>query len=164
MNLSELIKLHTSRIALIPDPFSGDAEQLKAVLAENAEAAREIWSAFQSAEPNDISSDNLTYCVNLAANCCRIFICATQSTGYETIRPIYITIEKRDVCASLYDCCTALLKERNRMYIPPVIERYAPDRSRLKILIGRYVDARSAHAVKAQADSKQFNHLFGSRG
>ncbi len=173
MDLDSFIRKHTYDI---PEPFSGDATRLMELLENQMNGIRTILSHLQAngsthdtsgtdlLMPQDLTVSQLTFCVQLSANCCRLRICSTGRADYELIEPVYIPEEDRNTCAQLYDICTEELKRRNRMYMPDPIERSAPDRNRLLLLMRQYINRQSDKAAEEQLKGKQFNRLFGSRG
>lgn len=160
----------------IPESFGGDATRLRELLRNQLTMIRTILSHLQAngsshdtscpdkLMPQDLTVSQLTFCVQLSANCCRLHICSTGRAGYELIEPVYIPEEDRNTCTQLYDICTEELKQRNRMYMPDPIERSAPDRNRLLLLMRQYISGQSDKAAAEQLKGKQFNRLFGSRG
>lgn len=106
----------------------------------------------------------LKLAASACTDCCRTRIAVCRRAGAESAYPAPASGEEREFCVSVYDKCTALLKEMDRMYLPDPIERDAPDRQKLSWLMKQALADSNTARIKAQQDGKQFNRLFGSRG
>lgn len=106
----------------------------------------------------------LKLAASVCSDCCRTRVAVLRKTGAESVFPVPASDEERAFCVSVYDRCTALLKERERMYLPDPIERVAPDRQKLSWFMKQSLSDSNIARMKAQQDGKQFNRLFGSRG
>lgn len=121
-------------------------------------------SLLKGMEPEGSGAAMLKLAVSACADCCLTRIAISRNTGSESAYPVPASEEERSFCVSVYDRCTALLRETERMYLPEPIERSAPDRQKLSWLMNRSLSDSNTARIKAQQDGKQFNRLFGSRG
>lgn len=115
--------------------------------------------------PND--ADFLPLCklgVSIACQICETRIAEEKGNGFHITRPDAAPDDQRAEAVRSYDLFLAHIKERNRLYIPDIIERTAPDDAK-KIALQRRHDLQNrSMAERTQADNKALNRLFGSRG
>ena len=70
----------------------------------------------------------------------------------------------RQYCLSSYDTLKNIISGLDRMFIPPSIERNAPDARALVDLQRAYDGARQKEEKDKEINNKSFNRLFGGRG
>ena len=70
----------------------------------------------------------------------------------------------REICVKAYDKFNASVQARDKMFIPPRIERTAPDQERSLSALRLYDLQKSQKNAARQASNKKINRLLGSRG
>lgn len=102
--------------------------------------------------------------VTIACQIAKTQVVETTSDGYTKTELSLVSGEVRNFCIASYDRLLKNIRQYNRMYIPPVLERTAPDAEK-RIAIFRLYDMQKQQAAqKVQENNKNINRLFGSRG
>ncbi|MGI6071708.1 MAG: hypothetical protein ACOX75_01655 [Lachnospiraceae bacterium] len=110
------------------------------------------------------SSEELQAAADRACERCRTKIIIDNSDGREIIRPLIADTELRRKSILDYDNCISILRKRDKMYMPPAIERSVPAKERLRFLMEQFLGEQSARAMHSQNEGRSYNRLFGSRG
>lgn len=102
--------------------------------------------------------------VSIASQISQTQVVETTSDSYTKTELSVVSEDIRSFCAHCYDQLLENIRSYNRMYIPSVLERTAPDDEK-RIAIFRLYDAKKQQAAQqVQANNKNINRLFGSRG
>ena len=102
--------------------------------------------------------------MEIAADAAKTRICEERSDGCLITRPDPCPQDLRAICVKAYDKFRASVQPRDKMFIPPRIERTAPDKERSLSALRLYDLQKSQKNAERQASNKQINRLFGSRG
>ena len=102
--------------------------------------------------------------MEIAADAAKTRICEERSDGCLITRPDPCPQDLRAICVKAYDKFQASVQPRDKMFIPPRIERTAPDKERSLSALRLYDLQKSQKNAERQASNKQINRLFGSRG
>ena len=102
--------------------------------------------------------------MEIAADAAKTRICEERSDGYLITRPDPCPQDLRAICVKAYDKFQASVQPRDKMFIPPRIERTAPDAEKSLSALRLYDLQKSQKNAERQASNKQINRLFGSRG
>ena len=102
--------------------------------------------------------------MEIAADAAKTRICEERSDGCLITRPDPCPQDLRAICVKAYDKFQASVQPRDKMFIPPRIERTAPDAERSLSALRLYDLQKSQKNAERQASNKQINRLFGSRG
>ncbi len=102
--------------------------------------------------------------VRIACQIVKTRVVETTSDSYTKTELSVVSENIRSFCMASYDRLLSNIRQYNRMYIPDIPERTAPDAEK-RIAIFRLYDAQKQQAAeKVQANNKNINRLFGSRG
>ena len=102
--------------------------------------------------------------MEIAADAAKTRICEERSDGCLITRPDPCPQDLRAICVKAYDKFQASVQPRDKMFIPPRIERTAPDAEKSLSALRLYDLQKSQKNAERQASNKQINRLFGSRG
>ena len=102
--------------------------------------------------------------MEIAADAAKTRICEERSDGCLITRPDPCPQDLRAICVKAYDKFQASVQPRDKMFIPPRIERTAPDAEKSLSALRLYDLQKSQKNTERQASNKQINRLFGSRG
>ena len=102
--------------------------------------------------------------MEIAADAAKTRICEERSDGCLITRPDPCPQDLRAICVKAYDKFRASVQPRDKMFIPPRIERTAPDKERSLSALRLYNLQKSQKNAERQASNKQINRLLGSRG
>ena len=128
---------------------------------------RECCALLQEIILNAEYAQDLKLCklgMEIAANAAQTRICEKRSDGCIITRPDPCPQNLREICVKAYDKFQASVQPRDKMFIPPRIERTAPDAERSLSALRLYDLQKSQKNAERQASNKQINRLFGSRG
>ena len=102
--------------------------------------------------------------MEIAADAAKTRICEERSDGCLITRPDPCPQDLRAICVKAYDKFQASVQPRDKMFIPPRIERTAPDAEKSLSALRLYDLQKSQKNAERQASNKQINRLLGSRG
>lgn len=102
--------------------------------------------------------------IRIACQIARTQVVETTSDSYTKTELSVASEDTRSFCIASYDQLLSNIRQYNRMYIPDILERTAPDNEK-RIALFRLYDAQKQQAAQqVQANNKNINRLFGSRG
>ena len=102
--------------------------------------------------------------MEIAARAAKTRVCEERTDGCLITRPDPCPQDLLEICLKAYDKFQASVQSRDKLFIPPQIERTAPDTERSLSALRLYDLQKSQKNAERQASNKQINRLFGSRG
>ncbi len=101
--------------------------------------------------------------MEITAQAVKTRVCEERADGCLITRPDPCPQDLREICVRIYDQLSSVTC-KERMYIPPRIERTTPDAERSLSALRLYDLQKSQKNAERQASNKQINRLLGSRG
>lgn len=102
--------------------------------------------------------------MEIAADATKTRVCEERADGCIITRPDPCPQDLLEICLKAYDKFQVSVQSRDKLFIPPRIERTAPDAEKSLSALRLYDLQKSQKNAERQASNKQINRLFGSRG
>ena len=162
--MSELVYENTlARFCTLQEQLSLHPDDKRSIYAFRRECCALLQEMILNAE----YAQDLKLCklgMEIAADAAKTRICEERSDGCLITRPDPCMQDLREICVKAYDKFNASVQARDKMFIPPRIERTAPDQERSLSALRLYDLQKSQKNAERQASNKQINRLLGSRG